>query len=131
MFKPRPQGEIPRTATGIGALGLATALAAAGIIPTLLAGAYFGISALACLMYWLDKSAAQNDGKRTPENTLHLLGRIGGWPGALIAQQQFRHKTIKQPFQAVFWSTVAINVVAATWLVRSGVATEFSRSLSG
>ncbi|WP_157598879.1 DUF1294 domain-containing protein [Rhodanobacter sp. Root561] len=53
------------------------------------------MSLLSCLMYRADKSAAQEGRRRsrTPESHLHLVDLIGGWPGALIAQQQFRHKT--------------------------------------
>jgi len=34
---------------------------------------------------------------------------MGGWPGALVAQQKLRHKTKKQPFRTVFWATVVMN----------------------
>lgn len=36
---------------------------------------------------------------RTPENTLHVAELLGGWPGALVAQQLFRHKTRKISYQ--------------------------------
>lgn len=32
---------------------------------------------------------------RTQESTLHGLSLLGGWPGALIAQQVLRHKSKK------------------------------------
>jgi len=48
-----------------------------------------GLSLLSYLMYWLDKEAAQSGAQRTPESTLHLVDLLGGWPGALVAQQQF------------------------------------------
>ena len=130
VLAPRAPSRVPRAALGAVALASASALAAAGVIPILLVAALFGLSALAYLMYWLDKSAAQRNGQRTPENTLHLVGLAGGWPGALIAQQRFRHKTIKQPFQVVFWVTVVFNVAAVTWLVKSGIAADVAQSLS-
>lgn len=99
-------------------------LAAAGIVPPFLAWGYVVLSVVAFLMYWADKSAAQRNARRTPENTLHLVGFLGGWPGALLAQHRFRHKTVKQPFQSVFWITVVVNVAAAGWLVLSGRAAE-------
>jgi len=34
---------------------------------------------------------------------------MGGWPGALIAQKTFRHKSKKREFQTVFWATVVLN----------------------
>jgi uncharacterized membrane protein YsdA (DUF1294 family) len=73
--------------------------------------------------------AAERGGQRTPENTLHLFDLLGGWAGALIAQQQFRHKTIKQPFQAIFWATVAVNVVAAWWLLHSAAGAEITSGM--
>ena len=82
-----------------------------------LAGAWLGSSLAAYVLYWLDKRAARAGYRRVPERTLHLVGVLGGWPGALLAQRQFRHKTVKQPFQAIFWATVAINLAAA-WLLR-------------
>ncbi|MBN8225508.1 MAG: DUF1294 domain-containing protein [Xanthomonadales bacterium] len=77
-------------------------------------------------MYALDKAAAGRDARRTPENSLHLADLLGGWPGALIAQRQFRHKTIKQPFQAVFWITAALNLAGAWWLLSSGFLSELT-----
>ena len=56
--------------------------------------------------------AAEKDQWRTPEGTLHLLGLIGGWPGAWLAQKAFRHKSRKREFQSVFWVTVVLNCVA-------------------
>ena len=83
---------------------------------------YIGLSIVAFLAYALDKSAAINGRRRTPEKTLHLLGLAGGWPGALLAQQLLRHKCSKGSFVAVFWITVAANVtVFIAW--HSGLLT--------
>ena len=68
---------------------------------------YLLASMLSFMQYWLDKRSAQSGGQRTAENTLHLVELAGGWPGALIAQQAFRHKTRKASYQAVFWLIVA------------------------
>ncbi len=46
-----------------------------------------------------------------PETTLLLLGLIGGWPGAIVGQVVFRHKTTKESFGNAFWVTVVINVL--------------------
>ncbi|MDH3997579.1 MAG: DUF1294 domain-containing protein [Desulfuromonadales bacterium] len=78
-------------------------------IPSVILGLYVVASLVTFLWYAIDKSAAQRGGGRTPENTLHLLSLVGGWPGALIAQQQLRHKTKKQPFRIIFWATVTLN----------------------
>lgn len=77
------------------------------------------MSVLALLVYGADKSAAQRGQRRTPENTLHLLGLLCGWPGALVAQALFRHKSSKAAFQSLFWVTVVLNLVGVAWLLRS------------
>ncbi|MEZ5545489.1 MAG: DUF1294 domain-containing protein [Lysobacteraceae bacterium] len=83
-------------------------------------------------MYALDKAAAGRDARRTSENSLHLADLLGGWPGALIAQQKFRHKTIKQPFQVVFWITVILNIAGAWWAAVIWFSPpELTQSLSG
>lgn len=71
--------------------------------------AYGGISLVSFFMYRSDKRRAQESQQRTPENLLHLTELLGGWPGALIAQQWFRHKTRKASYQAVFWVIVAAH----------------------
>lgn len=63
-------------------------------------------------LYWRDKDAAVNETQRTPEEQLHALAVIGGWPGAWFAQQILRHKTVKQPFRSIYWCTVAVNIAA-------------------
>ena len=122
ILVPRKPSRLPRFALGVSALAFAASLAATGVIPVHLVIALAGLSGVTYLMYWLDKSAAQRGAQRIAENTLHLVALAGGWPGALIAQQQFRHKTIKQPFQTIFWCTVILNLAFIVWLVGSGVA---------
>jgi uncharacterized membrane protein YsdA (DUF1294 family)/cold shock CspA family protein len=118
----RPAGasRLPRTAIGLGALGLAAVLAALGAIPVVLAGGYFAMSGLSFILYARDKGAAERKAWRTPEGHLHLVDLLGGWPGALAAQQRYRHKTAKRSFQFVFWVSVAANVAGAWWLLASG-----------
>jgi uncharacterized membrane protein YsdA (DUF1294 family) len=71
---------------------------------------YLGMSIVAFVVYGVDKRAAGTGRRRVPETTLHLIAVLGGWPGALIAQQAFRHKTAKRSFRRVFWITVAANI---------------------
>ncbi|SFW29400.1 MULTISPECIES: DUF1294 domain-containing protein [Pseudomonas] len=73
--------------------------------------AYAVVSVVAFLLYWSDKRKARADAWRTPENVLHALELAGGWPGALLAQQLFRHKTRKVSFQVVFWFIVLLHQV--------------------
>ena len=81
---------------------------------------YFIMSGVAIFLYAFDKSAAERSQRRTPENTLHMVALLGGWPGALLAQGMFRHKSSKAAFQAVFWMTVLGNGGLLAWLLRSG-----------
>ena len=68
-------------------------------------------------IYGYDKAQAQNNGPRVPEVVLHLLGLLGGTPGAFIAMRVFHHKTSKQSFQTVFWLTVAVQLVVLVILL--------------
>jgi uncharacterized membrane protein YsdA (DUF1294 family) len=77
---------------------------------------YLIASSLAFVMYGIDKAAAIGGAWRIPEVLLHLLGFAGGWPGALIAQRVFRHKSRKALFQVVFWATAALNSAAVLLL---------------
>ncbi len=47
---------------------------------------------------------------RTNEQTLHLCSLFGGWPGALIAQRLFHHKSKKLSFQTLFWLIVVVHL---------------------
>ncbi|AKJ03266.1 Cold-shock DNA-binding domain protein [Archangium gephyra] len=66
-------------------------------------------SLLAFFFYWKDKRSATRGTWRTSESMLHFFEFAGGWPGALIAQQVFRHKTRKVSFQVVFWFIVVVH----------------------
>lgn len=88
-----------------------------GKLPAIVLVLYLGASITAFVAYALDKSAAQNNRWRTQEGTLHLLGLIGGWPGALAAQRFLRHKSKKQSFQFTFWITVILNCGSFIWLL--------------
>ena len=80
---------------------------------------YAVASAVAFVMYALDKKAAREDRWRIPEVNMHLVALAGGWPGALLAQRTLRHKTRKQPFQTLFKATVVVNIAALAWLTAS------------
>jgi uncharacterized membrane protein YsdA (DUF1294 family) len=78
-------------------------------------------SALTYYFYWDDKRRARIGDWRIPEANLHFWAFIGGWPGAFIAQQQFRHKTKKISFQIVFWLVVvAHQILWFDWIVMDG-----------
>ncbi len=87
-----------------------------GRIPPVVFVIYTVVSLLTFIMYFFDKSAARKGAWRTKESTLHLLSLVGGWPGALVAQQKLRHKTQKKSFRYVFWLTVLLNCGVFVWL---------------
>ena len=105
-------------ATGVSLIFLALlgVLAAARVLPVLVVGATVLMSLFTFALYRADKSAAIKGARRTPESTLHVAALLGGWPGALIAQRVYRHKTRKQPFQTVFWITVLTDCAALIWM---------------
>jgi uncharacterized membrane protein YsdA (DUF1294 family)/cold shock CspA family protein len=86
-------------------------------VPSAVSAAYIGTSILAFLVYAFDKFTATRGGWRTSESTLLLLALAGGWPGALLAQQLFRHKTSKTEFRTAFWFMAALNIAAFALLV--------------
>lgn len=94
------------------------ALPIGGSVSVLLTGgsplpllAYAVASLLAFGLYRYDKQQAAAGQWRTPEKILHGVELLGGWPGALVAQQMFRHKTRKLSYQLLFWLIVAVHQV--------------------
>ena len=79
---------------------------------------YVVMSGVILIAYAADKRAARMGRIRTRERTLHLLELLGGWPGALIGQQLFRHKRRKASFFLVTWLTAAAHVVGWIWWFR-------------
>jgi uncharacterized membrane protein YsdA (DUF1294 family)/cold shock CspA family protein len=122
----RRQASKPRRSSGNGTLGLLFAgvflgfvavAAMLGKLPLLLAGLYALASLVTFIAYALDKSAAQKGQWRTQESTLHFFALLGGWPGAMAAQQILRHKSIKGSFRFVFWLSVIANCALLGWLL--------------
>jgi len=79
------------------------------------------LSLLSFGYYFLDKRAATRGDWRASESSLHLLDFLGGWPGGLVAQQLFHHKTIKGSFQVAFWVSVIANIGLAAFLLHKGL----------
>jgi uncharacterized membrane protein YsdA (DUF1294 family) len=77
---------------------------------------YIALSVVTFVAYGLDKRRAASGGRRIPEIALHLLELCCGWPGALIAQQVFRHKRRKTRYLVVFWLIVALHLAAGAYL---------------
>ncbi|MBC6502454.1 DUF1294 domain-containing protein [Citrobacter freundii] len=74
---------------------------------------------LTLVIYGADKMAARRAWRRVPESTLLVFGVVGGWPGAIVGQQLFHHKTQKQPFKTYFIISILLSVsamAAVYWL---------------
>lgn len=82
-----------------------------------LAALYACASIVCFAAYALDKRASRTGRRRTPEQTLLLLGLACGWPGAFLAQRSLRHKTSKHAFQLKFWFTVVLNIALVSVII--------------
>ncbi|HBB9940699.1 DUF1294 domain-containing protein [Enterobacter cloacae] len=78
------------------------------------------INVLTMVIYGADKMAARKGMRRIPEVTLLAFGVVGGWPGAIMGQQIFRHKTQKQPFKTWFLMSVVVSILATVALYHFG-----------
>lgn len=87
--------------------------------PLALASLYAFVSLATLVAFGVDKRRARLGARRVPERTLHLLEVAGGWPGALLGMQLFRHKRRKARYFVV---TGVIALAHAggwiAWLVR-------------
>lgn len=73
----------------------------------------YAVSSIACFAgYAFDKRAANQKKWRVSETILLMIGLVGGWPGGILAQEIYRHKTQKVSFRTLFWMSVAINMAA-------------------
>ncbi|WP_259213205.1 DUF1294 domain-containing protein [Shewanella baltica] len=95
------------------------------MLPYGIAGMYLTLSLLTFIAYAIDKSAAKRGKWRTKESTLHLLALMGGWPGALFAQNVLRHKSVKASFRNVFWLTVVANLAVLGYGIKTGAVDMF------
>lgn len=78
------------------------------IAPWLVPVAVLPVSVAAWILFRHDKKLAVAGKWRNSETELHGLEFLGGWPGAFLAQQKFRHKTRKLSYQAIFWAIVLL-----------------------
>jgi uncharacterized membrane protein YsdA (DUF1294 family)/cold shock CspA family protein len=111
---------------------LALFIALSWAVPLAVFAIYLVASIFCFLAYGTDKRAATNGTWRTPESSLLFLGLLGGWPGAIVGMQVFRHKTRKASFRALFWVTVVVNIAAFIFLTSpqsQAMLAEFFRSV--
>ena len=92
-------------------LFLVLAAIGSAFLPNPIAMWFLTVNLLTLGIYGADKLAACKGWRRVPEFTLLIFGFVGGWPGAIVGQQLFRHKTQKQPFRTYFAISVVLNLV--------------------
>ncbi|MFP3517015.1 DUF1294 domain-containing protein [Pseudomonas sp. SIMBA_077] len=117
----RPGASIRHLKLKLLVLALLCAMPLGGSLSVLLSGItrvpllIYGVaSVLAFALYAYDKQCAKSARWRIPEKALHCVELLGGWPGALVAQQVLRHKTRKVSYQVWFWLIVAVH--QAVWV---------------
>ena len=95
-------------------VGVATLL---DYLPLIFLYLYLLMSFITFIFYAWDKSSAKKAKSRIAEATLHYLSLFGGWPGALMAQQFLRHKSVKKSFRVKFWVTVFLNLASLVYFI--------------
>lgn len=73
---------------------------------------YLGLSFLTALAFFMDKRFAEFDLRRIPEKWLHTLEFLGGWPGAWLASELFKHKRQKSTYMRVLYAAAIIHALA-------------------
>lgn len=122
-----PQNNGPKASSSWPLLLVVTFFIALALISWLLSLSWYVligfvlISLMTFTSYAWDKYKSKHNQWRTPESTLQLLALIGGWPGALLAQNWLRHKSRKRSFLWLFWCMVLLNIVALIGLFKLGI----------
>ena len=115
----KPRGVLPACLFALSFIGAVAILTFMGNLHWLIPTGYVTASLLAFCAYAFDKSAAMNRRWRISEKHLHSLSMLGGWPGALVAQRLFMHKSKKASFQVAFWLIVVVHLAAVVAIAMS------------
>lgn len=75
---------------------------------------YVFLSVLTIMLYGLDKKHAITGQWRIPEFSMHMIELMGGWPGAVLARHDFRHKIRKTRYRRILWAIIACHALAWT-----------------
>lgn len=70
---------------------------------------------LSFIFYGMDKLAAVKGWQRTRERHFYALALCGGWPGSVLGQIIFHHKTSKVSFRRWFYFMSVINLLLMAW----------------
>ena len=78
---------------------------------------YYALVSLITLVVWgYDKSQAMRHRWRVPEKRLIALAVAGGFPGALLGMQLFRHKTRKSHFWLIALASGLAHIIIVSVL---------------
>lgn len=77
----------------------------------------FIINAAGFFSMLADKHKAKKSLRRIPERTLLLMAVFGGSVGSLLGMYLFRHKTLHPKFTIGIPLILAIQVIAAIWIL--------------
>ena len=75
------------------------------------------INAVGFILMLTDKIKAKKNLWRIPEATLFLVAAVGGSIGSILGMQLLRHKTRHLKFSLGLPLILAVQMVAATWLL--------------
>ena len=70
---------------------------------------------LGFIFYGMDKLAAVKGWHRSRERHFYVLALCGGWPGSVLGQIVFHHKTKKTRFRRWFYFMMVTNVLTMGW----------------
>lgn len=84
--------------------------------PLWLGATYTLMGAASALLYRFDKLYALTGRWRVSETNLHVVDLCFGIIGGLVAQEVYRHKTVKPSFVATTWAIALLHVVGLTAL---------------
>lgn len=91
-----------------------------GVISSLFLVLYLSMSLITFCFFVQDKRASIKGQSRIRERTLFCLILVCGWPGALLAQQLIRHKSVKIRFIRLSWSLIVINLMLLSLYIFKG-----------
>ncbi len=79
---------------------------------TLILGWLAVINVIGFVVFWGDKRAAVAGRRRVPERVLFIFAALGAAPAILGGAEILRHKTRKQPFRAIVYIIVVLQLAA-------------------
>jgi len=79
---------------------------------------YIAINILLFVLFFIDKGKAQLKAWRIKENTLLLIGILGGGFGGFLGMYCFRHKTRKLKFKIIYVLSLVLHVCVLKYFLK-------------